>query len=307
MLTVVLAAVLTGLAAATMAQRLDPGRRLTDLSPSMPGAAGPLDDRRGLGAALPGPGAGSTATGGTTRDVHSGARIRPWHGRLVVSSRPAFVLAAVACWLVVGGAVGVGLAACIVVWGPRCLARLPSRSAEQRKVALSRDLPLALDLLAACLAGGASLGAAVSAVAAAVPGECGDRLQQVAAALSLGSAPQEAWAALAGGDREERHDGAAMSSGWRAGGGSRDAADDVAGPAARTLARAAETGAPIAAAVARVAVDARLQSRAVRSQAARQAGVLAVAPLGLCFLPAFVLLGVVPVVLGLAGPLLTSL
>jgi hypothetical protein len=30
--------------------------------------------------------------------------------------------------------------------------------------------------------------------------------------------------------------------------------------------------------------------------------VLAVAPLGLCFLPAFVLLGVVPVVAGLAGP-----
>jgi hypothetical protein len=35
-------------------------------------------------------------------------------------------------------------------------------------------------------------------------------------------------------------------------------------------------------------------------------GVLAVAPLGLCFLPAFVLLGVVPVVAGLAGPLLAG-
>ena len=42
-------------------------------------------------------------------------------------------------------------------------------------------------------------------------------------------------------------------------------------------------------------------------QAARRVGVLAVAPLGLCFLPAFVLLGVVPVVIGLAGPLLATL
>jgi hypothetical protein len=36
-------------------------------------------------------------------------------------------------------------------------------------------------------------------------------------------------------------------------------------------------------------------------------GVLAVLPLGACFLPAFVLLGVVPAVLGLAAPLLDSL
>lgn len=33
----------------------------------------------------------------------------------------------------------------------------------------------------------------------------------------------------------------------------------------------------------------------------RRAGVLATAPLGLCFLPAFVLIGVVPVVIGLTS------
>jgi tight adherence protein B len=37
------------------------------------------------------------------------------------------------------------------------------------------------------------------------------------------------------------------------------------------------------------------------------AGVLAVGPLGLCFLPAFLLLGVMPAIVGLAGPLLTSI
>jgi len=38
--------------------------------------------------------------------------------------------------------------------------------------------------------------------------------------------------------------------------------------------------------------------------AARKVGVLAVAPLGLCFLPAFVCLGIVPVVVGLASQVL---
>ncbi len=75
----------------------------------------------------------------------------------------------------------------------------------------------------------------------------------------------------------------------------------------RALVRAGEGGAPVAVAVARLAAEARAEDRARAEQAARRAGVLAVAPLGACFLPAFVLLGVVPVVVGLAGPLLSSL
>ena len=60
-----------------------------------------------------------------------------------------------------------------------------------------------------------------------------------------------------------------------------------------------------AAAVARLAADARAQSRAEGEQRARRVGVLVVAPLGLCFLPAFVLLGLVPMLLSLAGDLLS--
>ena len=71
--------------------------------------------------------------------------------------------------------------------------------------------------------------------------------------------------------------------------------------------RAAEGGAPVAAAIARLAEQAREVARASGQAAAERAGVLAVAPLGLCFLPAFVLLGVVPVVAGLVGPLLAGL
>jgi hypothetical protein len=47
-------------------------------------------------------------------------------------------------------------------------------------------------------------------------------------------------------------------------------------------------------------------SRAAGAEAARRVGVLVVAPLGLAFLPAFVLLGIVPVVIGLAAPLLAT-
>lgn len=181
--------------------------------------------------------------------------------------------------LPLGAVAGAVLAAA----GPRVLARLEPRAVRAEREQLLADLPLALDLLASCLAGGAPLPAAATAVADAVPGPAGERLRAVAAALAVGSAPYDAWGRLAG-----------------------EAADDPLAPAARALSRAAEGGAPVAAAVARLAADARAEAGARAEQAARRVGVLAVAPLGLCFLPAFVLLGVAPVVIGLAGPLLAS-
>jgi pilus assembly protein TadC len=105
----------------------------------------------------------------------------------------------------------------------------------------------------------------------------------VCEALAVSIPPQEAWLLLAG-----------------------DATDDPLAATARTLARADEGGTPPAAALGRLAAEARAVARAAGSQAARRVGVLVVAPLGLCFLPAFVLLGIVPVVAGLAGPLLAT-
>jgi pilus assembly protein TadC len=49
----------------------------------------------------------------------------------------------------------------------------------------------------------------------------------------------------------------------------------------------------------RVAEDLRATRRAALDQAAKAVGVKAVAPLGLCFLPAFMLLGIVPLVASL--------
>ncbi|MCW2777582.1 MAG: type secretion system protein, partial [Frankiales bacterium] len=125
--------------------------------------------------------------------------------------------------LLVGGPVGVVLGGLLLVAGPRLLSGLEGAQDRSRREQFARDLPLALDLLSACLAGGAVLATAVRAVADAVPGPCGDRLGQVEAALAVGSPSAEAWAALCEGD------------------------DPVAGPAARALARAGEGGAPVAA------------------------------------------------------------
>ena len=97
--------------------------------------------------------------------------------------------------------------------------------------------------------------------------------------------------------------GAAPASAWRGLGTGRDPA----GSAARGLARAMEGGAPVAATVQRVADGARRQQAAELHRRAARVGVWAVLPLGACFLPAFVLIGVVPAVVGLAGPILAGL
>jgi pilus assembly protein TadC len=220
------------------------------------------------------------------------ARVLPSPGRRrpdrVASLRPpgptvACFAAAVAVALLLPLPLGLVTGAALAVAGPRALDRLESRVVREERERLTADTPLVLELLAACLAGGAPPAAAVAAVAEAVQGPAGARLTAVAAALAVGSPPAQAWAALSGGDRT-----------------------DPLAPAARALARAAEGGAPVAAAVSRLAADARADARLRGEQAARRVGVLAVAPLGLCFLPAFVLLGVVPVVIGLVGPLLAT-
>lgn len=60
-----------------------------------------------------------------------------------------------------------------------------------------------------------------------------------------------------------------------------------------------EHGGALAETMERLADDIRADSGSRAEAAAHRVGVLAAAPLGLCFLPAFVCLGVAPVVLGL--------
>jgi pilus assembly protein TadC len=103
-------------------------------------------------------------------------------------------------------------------------------------------------------------------------------LALVAGLQRLGSSPTAAWA---------------------------DLVDDAdLGPVARAVGRSAESGARLAAAFERLAADRRSALAAAGEARARRAGVIAMAPLGLCFLPAFVSLGIVPIVLSLAKEVL---
>ena len=58
--------------------------------------------------------------------------------------------------------------------------------------------------------------------------------------------------------------------------------------------------------MAELAEQSRQDATHAAAAAAERASVLIAGPLGLCFLPAFVCLGVVPVVAGLAGAVFTA-
>jgi pilus assembly protein TadC len=198
-------------------------------------------------------------------------RAARWHVGEVGRRRLLAAAAGIAAGLLVGGVVGLAVAAGGAVVGERLLrAHAPDEGREVR-LALRRDLPGACELLAVCLAAGLPAGGALAAVATAVPGPLGARLRGVAGLYRLGAEPRRAWAA-------EPPELAALG---------------------RVLARAAEGGSAAAPALRALAADARAASRADTEAAVRRAGVGVLAPLGLCFLPAFVCLGVVPLVLGI--------
>lgn len=182
-------------------------------------------------------------------------------------------------WVLVGGVVGVlvGLAAGFGVrWWLR--RRNPAPQEECDVGPAARQLPLAADLVGACIAAGASPVAAAQAVGEALGGPVGERLARGAAEVRLGGEPVDAWRRLA----------------------SLPGAQGL----ARLLERAGESGVPAAVPVGRLAAEARAEWGRTATARARRAAVMVTAPVGLCFLPAFLAIGVLPVVIGLAGGLL---
>ncbi|MEV0320785.1 type II secretion system F family protein [Streptomyces sp. NPDC050658] len=215
------------------------------------------------------------------RSAEGRARGRPPWMRDDVRGWLAAAGAVSAGWALVGGVPGVLLgvgAGCGVLrwWRGRAAAGDPGFDAAEA----SRQLPLAADLLAACVAAGAGPVVAARAVGEALEGPVGERLAHGAAEMRLGSEPADAWRRLG--------------------------TIPGAGPLARLLERAGESGAPAAEPVARLAADCRADRARAATAAARRAGVLMTAPVGLCFLPAFIAVGVLPVVIGLAEGLLSG-
>ena len=136
-------------------------------------------------------------------------------------------------------------------------------------------VPEALELVALALQGGGSLGEAAASVASVLPGRRREELAQVGASLRHGTDQTTAWAD-AGPDWE---------------------------PARRCLELAAVAGVAPAPALRQAADDLRRDAVADVEMATARLGVRLVLPLGLTFLPAFVLTTVLPLVLALTREL----
>lgn len=156
-------------------------------------------------------------------------------------------------------------------WTPRSRGS-PGADPGMPPVAL---VPETLDLLALALQGGASLGGAVRAVAATLPDDVGRELDEVGLALLSGADASDAWTRA----------GAAWA------------------PARRCLEVAAEAGVSPGPSLRQAATDLRRAALTEVEVATARLGVRLVLPLGLAFLPAFVLTTVVPLVLALTRDL----
>lgn len=144
--------------------------------------------------------------------------------------------------------------------------------APEPTVPPATDAAFLLDLCGAAVAAGAALPRTLVVVGRHLGGPDGDALVRAGATLELGGAWDLAWAGAPPGAAVV---GDALATAWQAG---------------------ASPGPQL-----RAASDRLRRERRARVRAA--AGALSVRltlPLGACFLPAFVLLGLVPVVLGLA-------
>jgi pilus assembly protein TadC len=181
------------------------------------------------------------------------------------------------------------LAAALLVGGDhsRMAARagkaVPPRT-HQRPVPASDPLAAAssFDVFAACLRSGMAVSTAAAATAPSAPPGLARLLNRAADLLALGADPATAWS---NSDvRLDKHAEALL----------------------RLARRSASSGAALAQGVADLAAQSRHDAADAAGAAAERASVLIAGPLGLCYLPAFVCLGIVPVVAGLAGDVLNS-
>ena len=143
-----------------------------------------------------------------------------------------------------------------------------------------------LDVFGLCLAAGMTIPAAATASARSAPPQLASVLRRGADLLALGAGPDAAWSA------PPKH---------------RDSPPDPPTQALLRLARrSGSSGTALAAGVSELAAQCRADAVHAATATAERAGVLIAGPLAGCFLPAFVCLGLVPVVAGLAGDVLGS-
>ncbi|MFG1818698.1 type II secretion system F family protein [Kribbella sp. NPDC049174] len=165
---------------------------------------------------------------------------------------------------------GVPLAGAALYAVPKALARLEPAAAKQRAARIARDLPVAVDLLAACLRAGRPPQQALATVATAIRGPLAELFTEVAHHLALGTDPMDAWSRLR--------------------------SEPACAPFARAIDRSLRSGAPLSKTLEHLADDTRQAHHHAADQQARAIESRTALPLGLCFLPAFVLLSIVPTI-----------
>lgn len=182
-------------------------------------------------------------------------------------------LAGAAVGSFVSGSWGVpaGAAAAMATW--TWTGRSEPGPVRRRRAAARRELPGLVHLLAGALESGCDLVEALRVVCAALPGPAAELLAGVPSRLSLGIPPEVAW---------------------------RPVLDDPSlGAVGRAMVRAQRSGSSVTQEVSRLADDLERLARLDVEDRARAVGVKAAVPLGLCLLPSFLLIGVVPLVAGL--------
>lgn len=187
------------------------------------------------------------------------------------------LLAGVGAWALWSGWSGVAVGVVAAALVHHLVSAAEPAELLQRREAMRRDLPVLVLLLATVLRSGAATVLAVRQACAALPGPAADALVAACDRLALGADPEQVWSDLA--------------------------AEPAMAPLGRALARAHRTGAPVAAAVERLADDLAAEARSTVEDRARAVGVRAAVPLGVCLLPSFLLLGIVPLVASLLAGL----
>lgn len=180
------------------------------------------------------------------------------------------------------------LAGAVLVVPPASMARVRQgvkADTESSRLPAGEDalaVAASLDVLAACLRSGMAVSAAAAAVAESAPAALAATLTRAADLLALGADPSRAWMSSVG--SESNHVQSFL----------------------RMARRSAASGTALAQGVEDLAVELRGDAADAASARAERAAVLMAGPLGLCYLPAFLCLGIVPVVAGLAGEVLQS-
>ncbi|MDR7085735.1 hypothetical protein J2X11_000574 [Aeromicrobium panaciterrae] len=167
----------------------------------------------------------------------------------------------------VGAVLGLGLSPVAHTF----VSRLESAATRERNAKISAQLPGALDLMVAALEVGRPPNVALELAADATYDPLGPELGQLASRLAIAGDSIAVWTSVLD--------------------------DPALAPVGRAFRRAETSGMPVAQVIAGVADELRRERNAARREASRKVAVRTAAPLGVCFLPAFFLIGIVPTIM----------